>query len=310
LTILLRKRISRHIDHCAICGERRQRELSPAMLLGALPLPLLVLPTGLRGQVLRLVSSDSPADASHRERIVRRTGKFRHSGFPVQVSPAAAARFGRRPRAGVLILAAALILLAGGGFTTFYLVSHGNDAVSRHSVAATARRPAITRLRASAPPGAASSSPSATPGPPSPAPTSPSTSAPGTVPAAAASTSPARSAPPPAASLTVVTAQPVPLQQVPTAGPPVDIYTGSFAVTATGGPVNFTFSEPGSEKTYYTIGLNPASGTLDQGQQLTIAVTVTQLTQSGGMPYVTVTYPGQQAAQTVEFSLPGPPPIQ
>jgi RNA polymerase sigma factor (sigma-70 family) len=32
LTVLLRKRLSRHIEHCDICSDRRQRELQPALL--------------------------------------------------------------------------------------------------------------------------------------------------------------------------------------------------------------------------------------------------------------------------------------
>ena len=32
LTVLLRKRLSRHIEHCDICSDRRRRELQPALL--------------------------------------------------------------------------------------------------------------------------------------------------------------------------------------------------------------------------------------------------------------------------------------
>ena len=38
LTVLLRKRVARHIEDCDICGSRKRRELSPAMLLSILPL--------------------------------------------------------------------------------------------------------------------------------------------------------------------------------------------------------------------------------------------------------------------------------
>ena len=37
LTILLRKRVNRHIEHCATCGDRRAHELRPAMLLDLSP---------------------------------------------------------------------------------------------------------------------------------------------------------------------------------------------------------------------------------------------------------------------------------
>src|SRR5580693_5779639 len=62
LTVLLRKRISRHVESCETCRERKRRELSPAMLFSTLP--LVTLPRGLRQQVLRLVSDDSPEAAS------------------------------------------------------------------------------------------------------------------------------------------------------------------------------------------------------------------------------------------------------
>src|SRR5215469_14881365 len=54
LTTLLRKRISRHIENCDICAERKRREMSPAMLFSVLP--IFALPLGLRQQLLRLVS--------------------------------------------------------------------------------------------------------------------------------------------------------------------------------------------------------------------------------------------------------------
>src|SRR5215469_7648997 len=38
LTILLRKRVNRHIETCEVCSERKRQELSPAMLLSTLPM--------------------------------------------------------------------------------------------------------------------------------------------------------------------------------------------------------------------------------------------------------------------------------
>ncbi|HEU5356186.1 MAG TPA: sigma-70 family RNA polymerase sigma factor [Actinocrinis sp.] len=58
LTALLRKRINRHIEQCDICGDRKRRELRPEALLGAMP--LLLLPPGLRADVLRLVGNVLP----------------------------------------------------------------------------------------------------------------------------------------------------------------------------------------------------------------------------------------------------------
>jgi RNA polymerase sigma factor (sigma-70 family) len=290
LTILLRKRVSRHIEQCEVCGDRQRRELSPAMLLGTLPLPLLVMPAGLRGQVLRLVSSTSPADVSYRDHVARRAGKFRRSGFPAQVSPAITRRPGWLPGAAALLLAAVLIVLAGGGVTTFFLLSHRHHATDR-SAAAAGTSPATTPP-APLPSVAASPSPSAPPATPSPA--APSPSAPATT--------------PPATPATLeVTPDPVPLELVPTAGPPVGGYRGQFTLTAAGGPVSFTLSQTTAEMDAYAVTVSVASGTADPGTPLTITVSVAARRTGGSMPSIMLTYPGA-APQTIEFSLPSPSP--
>src|SRR5260370_33430136 len=57
LTILLRKRVSRHIERCEVCDDRKRRELSPRMLRTALP--VFMLPPRRRHRSLRL-GSDAP----------------------------------------------------------------------------------------------------------------------------------------------------------------------------------------------------------------------------------------------------------
>ena len=37
LTVLLRKRVNRHVERCAVCSRRREQEMTPAMLLGVAP---------------------------------------------------------------------------------------------------------------------------------------------------------------------------------------------------------------------------------------------------------------------------------
>ena len=292
LTILLRKRVSRHIDSCDVCGERKRRELSPAMLLGTLPLPLLVLPSGLRERVLRLVSSDSPSDAAQRERIVRRAGRFQRSGFPVPVVKTRSGRLGLRPLAAALISAAAVILLAGGASTAFYLLRHDHHAARRPAAAAVAATP--TPSATLAPPATVTPSPSATPSP-----TATQTVAP--PPTLSPTPPPASSAPPVAGTLDIVTPLPVPLQEAAVAV----IYTGSFMIAAEGGPVSYTISEPAAELTLWKITFSPASGTLQPGQQQTIQVSADPVTTTGRSPVLTVT--SGQNTQTVEFSLPSPP---
>ena len=93
LTVLLRKRINRHIENCEICDERKRHELSPAALLSLLPVALL--PVGLRRELVRLVADRSPVAAEHRDLVVRRAGPWRPDGFP---APAACRRCaGRSP---------------------------------------------------------------------------------------------------------------------------------------------------------------------------------------------------------------------
>ncbi len=78
--MLLRKRINRHVEHCENCGERERRELSPAMLLGMLPVA--VLPIGLRGLLFNLVGDVSPVPSAYRAGVISRAGPFRRSGIP------------------------------------------------------------------------------------------------------------------------------------------------------------------------------------------------------------------------------------
>jgi RNA polymerase sigma factor (sigma-70 family) len=127
LTVLMRKRLNRHIEQCPVCDERRRRELAPAMLLGLAPLaalPVIAAPAGLREQVLRLVGSDTPAAVAHRADVLQRTPPFGHHGFPKPVDPPKGMRWRTRQvqaaAAGavvVAIAAAVLIALAltGGG---------------------------------------------------------------------------------------------------------------------------------------------------------------------------------------------------
>ena len=46
LTVLMRKRVNRHVERCRVCSGRRHREVSPAMLLGIAPIAALPLMAG------------------------------------------------------------------------------------------------------------------------------------------------------------------------------------------------------------------------------------------------------------------------
>ena len=252
LTVLLRKRVSRHIDNCEICGERKRRELSPAALLSVLP--VVMLPPGLRHQILRLVSDNSAEAVRYRAHVVSRAGQFGPSGFPVQLSPAGPSR-NRRIRAHPVLYAAAVvvILLAGGG-SAAYELEHKHTAADTHPSAATVTitvpaKPTVTVSQST------------------PAPT-PTGASPTAAPVVVATSSPSAGVSPGTLELSsdvVHVPDPVPSPYEPP-------FTATFTLTAQNGPVTFAIVVPSSEQPYLT--LTPDSGTLQAGQQQLVTVTV------------------------------------
>ena len=85
MTVLMRKRISRHIEQCSVCGERKRRELTPALFAGAMP--MIALFPGFREQLLRMLADRSPAGLAHRLTVANRAGSFGPNGFPKPVRP-------------------------------------------------------------------------------------------------------------------------------------------------------------------------------------------------------------------------------
>jgi RNA polymerase sigma factor (sigma-70 family) len=113
LNVLMRKRINRHIENCPVCTERKKRELAPALLLGLAPLaalPTAAVPPGLREQVLRLASSNTPDAAAHRASVAQRTAPFGQHGFPKPLDAPKSPRWRTRSgRAAALAAAAAAV---------------------------------------------------------------------------------------------------------------------------------------------------------------------------------------------------------
>jgi RNA polymerase sigma factor (sigma-70 family) len=85
LTVLLRKRVGRHIRRCDVCGDRQRRELSPVALLSVLPVA--ALPAALRHQVLGLITDGSPGAVAQRLAVGQRAGALRPGGFPRPLDP-------------------------------------------------------------------------------------------------------------------------------------------------------------------------------------------------------------------------------
>jgi len=303
LTVLLRKRVSRHIENCDICGERKKRELSPAMLLSALP--VFMLPPGLRTQVLRLVSDTSPEAVRYREHVVRRSEPFRPSGFPVPVAEFAPIRMWPQGRTIVFATAAAVILLAAGGAIAAAAFHHGGGpsgtaAHSAVSAGPSASGPAPVAL---APTTGSSGSPSPTrtpagnpvtslpaPGPgapapapaPDPAPTK--TKKPKPTPSPTQATSPT----PPPTPGTLETPNPgkITLAEVGS--------SATFTLTADGGSVSFTITGPTG------LSLSQTSGTVTPSQPVTITVTAV----GNGPPFFINDLTVDPGGQTVEVDFP------
>ena len=94
LTVLLRKRLNRHIEHCATCTSRKAFELRPAMFLGVAPLAAMAAaaaeslrlaphaPAALKGHILALATSSGPSAAAQRAAVLSRAGSFGKGGFP------------------------------------------------------------------------------------------------------------------------------------------------------------------------------------------------------------------------------------
>jgi RNA polymerase sigma factor (sigma-70 family) len=259
LTTLLRKRISRHVESCETCAERKRRELSPAMLFSVLP--LVTLPRGLRLQVLRLVSDTSPQAASYRDLVVRRAGRFGPAGFPVQVSRVdGRRRRGLRSHTAIFAAAAALFVLGGGGGTTAYLLSHRHHVRDRASATVTVTvtaQPSQNAVPVVLTPSASIS-----------AATSTSAIATSAAPASPSASATSRSPRPSPGTLNVAPGE-IRLTQSPLGGP----YTGTFTLTAQGGPASYSISVATSEKAY--LSLTPVSGTLKAGSSRVITATVT-----------------------------------
>ena len=104
LTAALRKRVGRHIDRCAVCSDRRRRQLEPALLLSLAPGALLGLgaatggigslagggglgqpvapPAGLRASALHLAADPGPHAVAYRAAVGQGTRTFHIDGFP------------------------------------------------------------------------------------------------------------------------------------------------------------------------------------------------------------------------------------
>src|SRR6266700_85958 len=296
LTVLMRKRISRHIEQCEVCGERKRRELTPALFAAAAPVAVLI--PGYREQLLGILTDRSPAGVAHRLTVANRAGPFGPNGFPRPISP-----HGTGPWQHVLhhrhavTAGAATSVMAAGAIVAGIMAGthHGQPSAgpaggSTHGASGgTTAAPAPAPARGG-PSGKNGSSgkngtnagnsggqglaPSAS--------THGGTATPvalrssGASSSPAASTSPAPSAassssppPPRAGTLSVSTGQ---LKLVAVSG----TATGRFTLTANGGPVS-AYSITVGPTLAGSISVSPSTGSLASGASVTITVTSTSL---------------------------------
>jgi RNA polymerase sigma factor (sigma-70 family) len=310
MTVLVRKRVNRHIENCDTCRQRKHGELSPAMLLSMLP--MVAIPVSLREQVLQLADDPSPLSDGHREMVARRAEPFDRSGFPKPVAPPRRV-YGVQvlTMAGCVAVAAAVLLGTG---TVLIL-----DAL-HHKGAATASAATLGPTAAAQVPLSANSHQGVTPSPsssgsgggkqhiglintvsgsPSPTPSQPGQrSQGGGQPASRSSPTPGRTqpspspsqSPPPSPGTLSVSTGSVTLSGVPS--------TASFTITASGGTVSYSIANPAPAG---DLAVSPSAGSLSAGQSVTVSVTVSSTTglasetdlavNPGGLT-VAVLYPG------------------
>jgi RNA polymerase sigma factor (sigma-70 family) len=308
LSTLLCKRVNRHIERCEVCGQRKRRELSPAMLLSMLP--MVALPAGLREQVLRLVDDVSPVGAGHRELVAHRAEPFDRSGFPKPVATPRRVYGVQALTVAACVAAAAAILLGAGTLLALDALHHkGAPTASAATVgpAAVSQAPLNSGSTPVSP-----SSPShkgtgsggkhigltiRVSGSPSPSASGPSGSTPGggTSPTPRRSSqppSPPPSPPPPSPGTLAVSANVLTLT-LNTDGS----LSGSFTLTAQGGDVSgYSITDPSSG-----LSVSPTSGSLSSGQSITISLSAASVTALASETDLTVS-PG---GQTVAVDVPG-----
>jgi hypothetical protein len=268
-----------------------------ALFAGALP--LLALMPGFREQVLTACTDRTPAGLAHRASVAARAGQFGPDGFPEPANPPGVSGWHRLTRRSYAVAASAAVAAVAAAVSAVLVL--GGAAPSSHAPAAGARGsagPGVLADSRGAPargpgssPGAGGSAlaPSASLGattasdPPTSRGSHPAPRRSGTATAtsrsSSGSTSPASSssaasspssaaapssAPPAQGTLTVSPSRVV-LAAVSGHG------TGTFTLTAKGGPVGYTISVPSG------LTVSPSSGSLASGASVTITVTSASL---------------------------------
>ena len=313
LTILLRKRVHRHIERCATCGARRAQELRPAVLLGLSPGAALAAgaalslrfatgaPEGLRAHTITLATGQGVGAVAHRAAVLSRAGAFNRGGFPRPAHGSGGAGGGRGGSGGgakrklrsspqavaavtATIVIAAIIAAVAFALTGNTRASSPTADPSPPGVAAAAAATSAAPTASAGLPGAGRTGPSATSaaisvGPTTPVTTVPATAAPTTASPDAdpASVAPATASPVASASAPALTPAPGTLSEDPDGGTIVLELNGAprqIDLTGSGrGDWHVSWSVAAANDPFNIITVSPAAGTLTSADS-TAAVTV------------------------------------
>jgi RNA polymerase sigma factor (sigma-70 family) len=289
LTVLLRKRVHRHIEHCPTCFTRRAFELRPAMLLGLSPGAAMAAaaadsfrlaasaPAGLRGHTLTVVFGQGPTAIAHRAAVLGRAGPFGKQGFPkpAQRIGAKAGLLQHGPKGGLPsspqgkaavgggVLLAAAIAAVAVALTGNSLAGGKPPGSAPAQAAAGVTRAAVPGSRTATSPAGTSAAKPTTAAPTSSTLVPPPVSAPANPAPAPTSAGPAPApAPPPAPGRLVVS---------PSGGPLVISPGGvgaSITLTAQGGAVNWSITVSGDRH----VHVGASSGTLAAGTSVAVTI--------------------------------------
>jgi RNA polymerase sigma factor (sigma-70 family) len=328
LTAPLRRRVGRHIDRCSVCSDRRRRELRPAALLSIGPAALVgfaltggggpgrpvLARAGLRADVLHLGTDHGARAVAYRAAVGHGARSFQRTGFP---QPVHGGHLGPAPIAHLPLSAIGGTAAATATVLVLAVVPHGHPRAAGSGREATGagapgRAPAATATASGPTPGAAlpgrlsavgadtsrtqAGSRTATPtgtgtgkaaGPRAGGASAPSAGGP-----TATTGTPTSTATTPAPIVSVTVSTPVLAGSLSVSPSTVSLSAlvgGTLTLTANGGPVSWTISEPTS--LLGLLSVTPSAGTLAAGQSVTVHLSVSLL--SALTTTLTVT-PGDQ----------------
>jgi RNA polymerase sigma factor (sigma-70 family) len=130
LTVLLRKRITRHLETCEVCSEEKRRRVRAEALLAGIP--FMVPPVMMRGRVMGTVFN--PQLVGYRQQLTKQAGQFTAEGFPIphdrdHSGPLSNLNVNWK-RVGLIAGVVMLIALLGGGAAAWKMGGHKNKSLA------------------------------------------------------------------------------------------------------------------------------------------------------------------------------------